>query len=184
MDEEQTYTAFLGSKKIAAGPLGVVLPLVKAKFDENPGDLVFIFNDVSGRHIDFDLTGSLSEVMERALPRPPRARPGRPKLGVVSREISLLPRHWEWLEQQPSGASAAIRRLIDHARKQNPDKQRTRLAQEATGQFMTSMAGDLPGYEEALRAMYAGNRAQLEAEIREWPEDIRAHVLRMLSDTL
>ncbi|MFY0534142.1 DUF2239 family protein [Nannocystis pusilla] len=58
----------------------------------------------------------------RARPRlaaeepPARTGPGRPKLGVVSREVSLLPRHWEWLERQPSGSR---RRCADSSRRRS-----------------------------------------------------------------
>jgi hypothetical protein len=101
---------------------------------------------------------------------------------VVSREVSLLPRHWDWLEQQPNGASAALRRLVDQARKQNPGKERARLATEAAGRFMSAMAGNLPGYEEASRALYAANRAHLEDLILDWPHDIRAYIQRRVED--
>jgi hypothetical protein len=132
--------------------------------------------------VDFELRGTLGDVLARALPARPRSGPGRPKLGVVSREVSLLPRHWDWLEQQPNGASAALRRLVDQARKQNPDKQRARLAMDAAMRFMTSMAGDLPGYQEASRALYASNCEQFETLMRDWPNDIRAHALRIAQD--
>jgi uncharacterized protein len=128
--------------------------------------------------VDFDLRGALNEVVARALPARSRSGPGRPKLGVVSREASLLPRHWAWLEQQPNGASAALRRLVDQARKREPAEQRARLATEAVGRFMSAMADNLPGYEEASRALYAANRAHFEDLILHWPHDIRAYIQR------
>jgi hypothetical protein len=100
----------------------------------------------------------------------------------VSREVSLLPRHWEWLEQQPNGASAALRRLVDQARKSETSEQRARRAMDAAGRFLTAMAGNLPGYEEASRALYGGNRARFEELIRDWPADIRAQAERMARD--
>ena len=109
-----------------------------------------------------------------------KAGPGRPKLGVVSREISLLPRHWEWLEGQPQGASAAIRRLVDEARKRAPDEIQARKAREAAGNFMWAMAGNLANFEEASRALYAGDPERLERQIRNWPQDVRAYVYRLL----
>jgi uncharacterized protein len=176
-----SYTAFLDNAQIAAGPLETLVPAVKARFDHNPSDLVLIFEDQTGRQVDFDLRGPLSEVLARALPTP-RTGPGRPRLGVVSREVSLLPRHWEWLEQQPNGASAALRRLVDEARNRNPAGQRARQATEAAGRFLTAMAGNLSGYEEACRALYAGNRARLGDLIEAWPADIQTYLLARLDD--
>src|SRR5437868_1777823 len=128
---------------------------VKSRFDQDPGAPILIFEDESGRQVDFDLRGTLSELLARAVPSRARTGPGRPRLGVVAREISLLPRHWEWLEQQPNGASAAIRRLVDEARKRNPEEERRRLAIEAASRFMSAMAANLPNYEEATRALLA-----------------------------
>ena len=182
MDETPTYTAFLGETLIASGPLETLLPAVKARFDRDASALFLIFEDHSGRQVDFDLRGAVNEVVARALPVPPRPGPGRPKLGVVSREVSLLPRHWDWLEQQPNGASAALRRLVDEARKRDPGKERARLATEAAGRILSAMAGNLPGYEEASRALYAGNRARFEDLIRDWPCDIRAYMQRRVED--
>jgi hypothetical protein len=112
----------------------------------------------------------------------PRSGPGRPRLGVVSREVTLLPRHWEWLEQQPNGISAALRRLVEEARRREPGPERARRAREAAGRFMTVMAGDRPGYEEASRALYARDRRRLAALIRRWPADVRAHVQRLVAE--
>lgn len=184
MDEELSYTAFAGDRIVASGPLASMLPLVKEWFDRDGGVLLLIFEDQTGRQVDFNLTGTPEDVLARALPPPsrPKAGPGRPRLGVVSREVSLLPRHWEWLEEQPNGASAALRRLVDEGRKREPEKQLARRAAEATGRFLTAMAGNLPGYEEVSRALYGGNREQFEEMIRDWPADIRAHAWRMARD--
>src|SRR5215467_3635332 len=135
MEHKQTYAAFLEGALIASGPLERMLEGVKSRFDRDPGAPILIFDGETGRQVDFDLRGSLPEVVARATPRA-RSGPGRPKLGVVAREISLLPRHWEWLEQQPNGASAAIRRLVDEARKRDPEEERRRLAVEATSRFL------------------------------------------------
>ncbi len=182
MEDERTYTAFVSQTLIASGPIETMLPQVKAIFDRDASTLFLIFEDQSGRQVDFDLRGALNEVVARALPARPRSGPGRPKLGVVSREVSLLPRHWDWLEQQPNGASAALRRLVDQARKRDPGEERARLATEAAGRFMSAMAGNLPGYEEASRALYAADRARLEDLIRHWPHDIRAYIERRVED--
>jgi hypothetical protein len=105
---------------------------------------------------------------------PPRG-PGRPRLGVVAREVTLLPRHWEWLGEQPGGASAALRRIVDEARRGSHDKDRVRKAQEAAYRFLSAMAGDLPGFEEANRALFAGDAARFEREVAGWPSDVRDH---------
>lgn len=182
MEEERTYTAFVDETQIASGPIEKMLPIVKAKFDQNESALFLIFDDQSGRQVDFDLRGGMDEIVSRALPAPSRPGPGRPKLGVVSREVSLLPRHWAWLEEQPNGASAALRRLIDQERKREPARQQARLATEAVGRFMSAMAGNLPGYEEACRALYGTNRERFEDQIRDWPQDIRAYIQSRASD--
>jgi len=183
MEDQRTYVAFVGHRLIAAGPLETMLPILKARFDRDASELFLIFDDQSGRQVDFDLRGAVNEVVARALPARSRSGPGRPKLGVVSREVSLLPRHWDWLEQQPNGASAALRRLIDQARRTEPGEQRARLAIEAAGRFMSAMAGNLPGYEEASRALYAAaDRGRFEDLIRHWPHDIRVYIQRRVED--
>ena len=182
MDEIRTYTAFVGQTLIASGPLEMMLPAVKVRFDRDASALFLIFEDQSGRQVDFDLRGAVDEVVARALPAPARTGPGRPKLGVVSREVSLLPRHWDWLESQPNGASAALRRLVDEARKRDPGKERARLATEAAGRILSAMAGNLPGYEEASRALYTANRAHFEELILDWPGDIRAYIQRRVEE--
>jgi hypothetical protein len=101
---------------------------------------------------------------------------------VVGREVSLLPRHWEWLEQQPNGASAALRRLVEQARKTEPEEQRKRLAIDAAGRFMTAMAGHLPHYEEATRALYTRNGQGFDELIRDWPRDVRLHAQQMVRE--
>jgi len=179
-----TYSAFSEDRLIAFGALAEVLSAAKAYIDTSEARQLLIFEDRSGRQVDFDFTGSLEEVLTRALPPPERAGPGRPKLGVVSREVSLLPRHWEWLEAQPQGISAGLRRLVEEARKQNPAEQRARKGREALNKFMTAIAGNRPNYEEATRALFAADHARFEQLIDDWPEDIRAHVMRVLEDSL
>jgi hypothetical protein len=181
MEVESTYSAFVAENRIAAGPLVQLIPVLKDRFDRASSELVLVFDDQTGRQTDFDLRGTLPEVLARAIPsNPVRSGPGRPKLGVVSREVSLLPRHWEWLEQQPSGASAALRRLVEQEKRREPAQQRTRQAMEATGRFLTAMAGNLPGYEEATRALWAGDRNRFDQLIGNWPRDIQNHARRML----
>ncbi len=182
MEDKKTYTAFAGGTLIGTGLLEEMLPQVKRWVDQSENRMVLIFEDQTGRQVDFDLEGTLEEVLARTLPARQPAGPGRPKLGVVSREITLLPRHWEWLEQQPNGASAALRRLVDQARSHEPGQQRARLAMDATYRFMSAIAGDFAGYEEATRALYAGQREPFEALTAGWPHDIRAHLRKVARD--
>jgi uncharacterized protein len=176
MEEAPTYTAFGGNALIASGELATVLPQLKRWVERAGGEVPLLFDDGTGKQVDFDLRGTIADVLARAVP----ARgPGRPKLGVVAREISLLPRHWEWLEQQPNGASAALRRLVDEARKQEPDRQRARRAKDAAGRVMSAIAGNLPGYEEAGRSLYAGDAERFHELIARWPNDIRGYITRL-----
>ncbi|GGS30683.1 DUF2239 family protein [Deinococcus knuensis] len=173
MDTEPTFTTFEGHTRRLTASLAETLTLLHVQ----PRAGLLTFDDQTGRSVDFDLSGTLDDVLARYAPETPRTGPGRPKLGVVSREVSLLPRHWEWLERQRGGASAALRRLIDEARRADPDGERRAQAQAAADRFLGVMAGDLPGYEEATRALYAADRAQFEAQVHLWPDDLRLHAL-------
>ena len=177
MEPDTPYVAFAGVRQVAAGALGDVLPVLKQRFDADSSELVLVFDVDTGQQVDFDLRGSLAEVLARAQPAPQKG-PGRPKLGVTSREVSLLPRHWEWLEAQPSGISAALRRLVEQAAKSNPGKERARRTRAALSRFLLSMAGDRPNYEEACRALFAGETARFETLVQKWPKDIREHAVR------
>jgi hypothetical protein len=182
MTEHPTYTAFLGTRRIAAGPPAEVALSVKAVLDAGDG-LPLAFEDRTGRQVDFDLTGGAEAIRARYGAEAARTEPdrteapsrGRPKLGVVAREVTLLPRHWEWLAAQPGGASVALRKLVEAARKAEAFADVGRLAQEAASRFMTAVAGDLPGYEEASRALFSGDRARFDAETTGWPADVRDH---------
>ena len=182
MDEQNTYTAFLGGQLLASGELETMLKAVKPQVDSGAG--ILIFQDQTGRQVDFDFRGSMEEVVARAAGTPARTGPGRPKLGVVSREVSLLPRHWEWLEVQPSGASAALRRLVDEARKRDGAEWQMRQTVEAVGRVMTALAGNMAGFEEAYRALYARDFARLAEESRYWPDDVRQYMLNRLNRPL
>lgn len=172
---EPLVVAFAGSRRVASGPLRDVLPVLKQRFDRDASELVLVFDAETGRQVDFDLRGSLADVLERALPAP--RGPGRPKLGVTSREVSLLPRQWQWLEQQPSGISAALRRLVEQAGKSQPGSERARNQRGALSQILSALAGNLPGFEEACRALFAGDDARFALTIESWPEDIRQYAL-------
>ncbi|MFZ1425986.1 MAG: DUF2239 family protein [Geminicoccaceae bacterium] len=178
MDEVQTVTAFAGTRRIAAGALAQVAVTVKQLLDRGEGEAILVFDDDSGKVVEVDFRGSTDDVRHRfARLEPPAARgPGRPKLGVVAREVTLLPRHWDWLASQPGGASVALRKLVEEARRAHAGRDRARRAQEAAYCFMSAMAGDLPGFEEASRALFAGDTARLAALTATWPVDIRDHV--------
>jgi hypothetical protein len=183
---ETRCTAFEGVRRIAGGRLADVALVVKEAVDRVGSAPVLVFDDTTGRLIDLDLRGTAEEVQSRLAGDPPAPiedesprRPGRPKLGVVAREVTLLPRHWEWLNSQPGGASVALRKLVEEARRANAAKDRARQLQEAAYRFITAMAGNEPGYEEATRALFAGDDARFEANIRSWPSDIRDHARRM-----
>jgi uncharacterized protein len=178
MENMPAYVAFAGSRQVAAGPLHEVLPVLKQRFDRDRSDMVLVFQTDSGRQVDFDLRGSLDDVLARAIPEASKG-PGRPRLGVLSREVSLLPQHWDWLEAQPAGASAALRRLVEAAIKQQPGKERARRMREAVSRFLTSIAGDRPNYEEATRALFAGESARFAELVDRWPKDIRDLALEL-----
>jgi hypothetical protein len=176
MENERTYTAFAGTRLVASGALRETLLRTKQFIDRSGAEqTVLIFDDQTGRQAEFDFRGTLDEVLEREAPSP-RTGPGRPKLGVVSREVSLLPRHWDWLEHQPSGISAALRRLVEEAIKRDPAKERARRAREAVSNMMTVLAGDLPNFEEASRALFACDPKRFARLIHAWPKDVRKHI--------
>jgi steroid delta-isomerase-like uncharacterized protein len=172
------FVAFSGVRKVADGVLRDVLPVLKDRFDRDPSELVLVFDVGSGRQVDFDLRGTLDQVLERAAPGP---RPGRPKLGVTSREVTLLPRHWDWLEQEDTGISGALRRLVEDAIRARPGDERVRRVQAALGRFLTSMAGDRPNYEAATRALFRADAARFETLVARWPKDIRAFALEQMA---
>ena len=227
-----SVTAFSGQDFLASGRLSDVALAVKAETQARPDAAVLVFDNATGKVVDLDLCGSEADVVRRLeqqgmssphagdAPKPGR---GRPRLGVVAREVTLLPRHWDWLAAQPGGASQALRRLVDRARAPPPAPPpppaggapppsggggvggaarpggappagrrgahrprppagggaARRAATDAAYRFMAAMAGDLPGFEEASRALFAGDEARLTAETAGWPADIRDHALRM-----
>lgn len=185
-------TAFIGQQRLASGPLAEVALAVMKASRSAAEKTILIFNDANGRPLDLDLRGSERDIVARLpppaskpqlsaedLPVPePRGR-GRPRLGVVAREVTLLPRHWEWLGEQPGGASVALRKLVEAARRSSGDLDRSRAARDAAYHFMSAMAGNLPGFEEASRALFADDRRQFVALIAGWPGDIRDHVVKL-----
>lgn len=183
--DKLSYTAFDGHKLLIQGPLDKVVLKVKKHLGDNPTSPILVFSDSTGKQIDFDLSGSDKDVLQRlqvyiAVDQPlAHSGLGRPKLGVVSREVSLLPEHWEWLATQSGGASATLRKLVDQAKKQLIGKDSVKRSQERTYAFMSALAGNLPNYEEALRALFAKNKKKFEAEINEWPKDVKNHATKM-----
>jgi hypothetical protein len=181
-------TAFAGTRQLASGDVVDVALAAKAAVDAGERAPVLVFDDETSQPVELDLRGTADDVRERLLalispaapeePAPPRG-PGRPKLGVVAREVTLLPRHWEWLATQPGGASVALRRLVDEARRGSVEADRVRRAREVAYRFMSAMAGDEPGFEEATRALFAGDAARFETDTDAWPADVRAHVRRL-----
>jgi uncharacterized protein len=183
------YIAFEGDRCIASGDLRMVARAAKETLDRRRDAAVLVFDSGSGP-VEIDFRGSVDDVLAR-LPDPdasvatedaahpvPRG-PGRPKLGVVAREVTLLPRHWEWLAQQSGGASVALRRLVDEARRANKDKDRVRQAREAAYRFIAAMGENKPHYEEVARALFAGDAGRFEAWTASWPADIRDHARRL-----
>jgi hypothetical protein len=202
-------TAFAGQERIAAGPLAEVALAAWAVVQRGQPVTVLVFEDATGRPIDIDYRGAEADVVARiprepapaagsddaghvaadvapeteatTTPAPPRGR-GRPRLGVEAREVTLLPRHWAWLATQPGGASATLRRLVEEARRGSGARDRVGDAQEAAYRFMSAMAGDAPGFEEAARALFAGDRARFEHVTHGWSPDVRAHAMLMARD--
>jgi hypothetical protein len=183
----QTFTAFEGQRRLASGPLSEVALSVK-RAEPRASAPIVIFSDTTGRAIDLDLRGSREEILARlparlsATPEQPAGEPrgrGRPKLGVVAREVTLLPRHWEWLNAQPGGASVALRKLVEAARRSNGDTDRLRAARDAAYHFMSAMAGNLANFEEASRALFADDRRRFTSLIAAWPADVRDHVVKL-----
>lgn len=174
-------TAFAGTDRLVHGPLTEVALAVKAALARDPAASVLTFDDATGRVIDLDLRGSDAEVLARLAPdEEPSARGrGRPKLGVVAREVTLLPRHWDWLATQPGGASHALRRLVEEARRRDGGQSEQRKTQETAYRFMSAMAGDLPGFEEAARALFANDATRFAVHAAVWPADIREHAQKL-----
>jgi uncharacterized protein len=181
--DDLTYTAFQGDRLFVSGRPAAVALAVRHAEGRLHGSGVLVFDNRTGRAIDLDLRGSEDEIVHRySAPSPapePQRAPGRPKLGVVPREVTLLPRHWEWLAAQPGGASATLRRLIDSARVSGAQAERARNAAAAADRFMSAMLGNAPGYVEASRALYAGDRHRFQECSEGWPADLRDHARRL-----
>ncbi|MCJ0763294.1 DUF2239 family protein [Variovorax terrae] len=180
------YIAFQGGRRIASGELKEVALAVRQAQAHEAQAPVLVFDEATSQLKELDLRGSAEQVLQRladpggapASPPAPRG-PGRPRLGVVAREVTLLPRHWDWLNLQPGGASVALRKLVEDARRTSGGKDRARQAQEACYRFMSALAGNQPGFEEATRALFAGQQQRFEAELGAWPPDVAAHARQL-----
>jgi hypothetical protein len=161
MDTAPTYTIFADDHCLGSGNHAAALQIIAAQ--PGGGPQVLVFADADGRQTELD-----------ALPA--RGR-GRPKLGVTAREVTLLPRHWDWLATQPGGASVALRRLVETARRS--DAARARAAQEAAYRFINAVAGNQPGHEEALRALFGNDLDGFAQRIAAWPADVRGYALKL-----
>lgn len=197
--EPSLFTLFDGHRHLVSGTLPTVALASRHALASGAAGPILIFENRTGRSIDFDTRGSDEQVRERLSRQPgactpiedevpsdspaadaaegaaPRGR-GRPKLGVVAREVTLLPRHWEWLGTQPGGASVALRKLVDEARRKHSQRDERRAAHERAYHFMSAMAGDLPDFEEATRALFADDAPRMKTLIAEWPADLRCHI--------
>jgi hypothetical protein len=167
---------------------------VKEIIDQDEHVSILIFDDITSELVEVDFRGTMVEVLER-LEKPTAGMesanassgtnkfsqrgPGRPKLGVVSREVTLLPRHWDWLNSQPGGASVALRKLVEEARRVNSGKDKVRHSKEVAYRFMSAMAGNFPGFEEATRALFAGDAERFNSLVTSWPIDIRDHARKL-----
>lgn len=189
MNEHTEFSGFVRQVHVASGGLiDVALELQEYAQRDDSAPIVLI-DDSTGNSVSISLHGTADDLRKRLEPLvttddspaspPARQGRGRPRLGVVSREVSLLPRHWEWLAEQPGGASAALRKLVEQARRESGASDRSRKARDAAYRFMHIMAGDHPGFEEAIRALFAGDADRFDEETRGWPEGIRNHARKL-----
>ena len=181
-----TVTAFQDETRLTSGPVWDVAVAVKTAINlDAKNSSILCFDDHTGAFIDLDLSGTDEEIAARlkpdeTAPMPPvRAKAGRPKLGVVSKEVTLLPRHWAWLSSQSGGASASLRKLVDQARKSAGSSERSLNAQASADRFMRAMLGDQAGYEDASRALYRGDKTWFLELIQNWPSDLKSYVLQL-----
>lgn len=169
-----TLTAFAGFERLTSGSRNDVCARLRQYAGGAP---LLIFDDTNGSLVDLDLRASAPEPAPAPVETPRSV--GRPKLGVVAREVTLLPRHWDWLRRQPGGASVALRRLVEEARRIHQGRDAVRESREAAYRFMTAMAGSLEGFEEAARALFAGDQPRFAALVAAWPTDVAAYLQRL-----
>lgn len=175
------FAVFAHATRIAQGSLADAALAAKRALDRDPNTPVLVFDGHTGKVRDLDLRGTDAEVAVRYATAAPVPARGRPRLGVIPREVTLLPRHWDWLAQQPGGASVALRKLVEQALKTGGLQEDPRQRQEAAYCFMSAIAGDLPGFEEASRALFASDVPALRARTQAWPADIQHQLLDYLA---
>ena len=175
------FVAFEGMNRLASGTLQKVAKIVSKRLEVCPEASILVFDESTGTQTDFDLRHTTPTPLSDATKTP--VGPGRPKLGVVGREVTLLPRHWEWLNSQPGGASVALRKLVETARKDNAARDETRRRHEAAYRFMSALAGDLRGHEEALRSLFADDRSGVAQHSRSWPPDVQSFMMQLAFPT-
>lgn len=197
MIDTPSFTSFDGHKYLTSGSLPVNVMAVRQSMASGAIGPLLIFCDQTGHVVDIDLRGSDAEILARLAPDTFQVQegeseqidtessigtrgPGRPKLGVIGREVTLLPRHWNWLAAQPGGASVTLRKLIDEARRANEERDRQRRTIESAYRFMSAMAGDMAGFEEASRALFAADMTKLHRHTDAWPPDIRDYLWRLV----
>jgi uncharacterized protein len=199
------WIAFAGARRVARGAPAEVVERTLGRLEAHADAAVLVFDAVTGHPVEVDFRGDLPSVLARLgltiasaardgvaddapddappLVAAPRG-PGRPRLGVVAREVTLLPRHWEWLGGQPGGASVALRKLVERAQREQQVEDRRRGGVEAAYRFMHAMAGDAVGFEEAARSLFAHDVKALGERVAEWPADVSEQVMRMSVEAL
>jgi hypothetical protein len=191
MPKDPAAIAFQGDICIASGDLACVALAAQKAAKRQHHEPILIFDAATSEPIEIDLRDAGAPRVSRhpaAGPASPAAEtprgPGRPKLGVVAHEVTLLPRHWDWLASQPGGASVALRKLVEHAMRANAGKDRIRASQNAAYRFMSTMAGNRVRFEDAARALFAGDAATFHRLVQAWPKDIRDHVAKLAAEAL
>ncbi len=180
-DENTWFAGFAGASRFCVGPLDQVAAEARRTLDREPLAAILIFDGRTGAVVDVDLRGTEHDVLTRyaeSVAEPTKR--GRPRLGVVAREVTLLPRHWDWLARQPGGASTTMRRLVENALRADAVAGNSRERTAAAYRLMSAIAGDFAGFEEAARALFAGDRRGLEERMLAWPVDVREQVLAYL----
>ena len=186
------WVAFEHHQKTAAGGPATVIAAVQQRLASNPHAMPVVLDAISSERIELDWRAPLEQLLTLVPAPSPAASdgaaadeaprgPGRPRLGVTAREVTLLPRHWEWLSRQPGGASVVLRKLVQSAMKEGSAADAKRRATDAAYRFMSIVGGDLPHYEEVSRALFAGELVRLRALVAGWPGDVSAHMLALVA---
>lgn len=172
------FAVFSQQRLLCRGSLHEIVPLVHAQAVDPANQLIFI-QEESGRTVDLDWRGTPKEVLERSQTQlgPKKAGPGRPKLGVQSREITLLPRHWAWLDAQRGSRSAVLRKLVEREMKGGGA-----VRVDALYGALSTLAGDLPGFEEATRALFALDWEGFAEQCLPWPESLRNYFIARVDE--